>query len=126
MTPTHQTLHSAGADVCAAETVTIEPGQVKLVPTGAYVPVGSHVKSYVIMLAIRSSIALKRGLSLGNGVGIIDPDYDEEIKVMLHNHTDYDAVIEKGERIAQLVAVPYVQIYPVKDKERTGGFGSTS
>lgn len=127
MIPTHQTLYSAGADVCAAETVTIEPGQVKLVPTGAYVPEyvrGSH--KIVIMLAIRSSIALKRGLSLANGVGIIDADYPDEIKAMLHNHTDTPAVIEKGERIAQLVAVPYARIYPVKSEERTGGFGSTS
>ena len=125
MIPTHQTLYSAGADVCAAETVTIEPGQVKLVPTGAYVPEGVKGRDFALMLMIRSSIALKRGLSLGNGVGLIDTDYPDEIKVMLHNHTDNAAVIEKGERIAQLVAVPFERIYPVKSEERKGGFGST-
>lgn len=125
MTPTHQTLHSAGADVCASESVTIEPGQVKLVPTGAYTPVEWRANNVVYMLAIRSSIALKRGLSLANGVGIIDADYPDEIKVMLHNHTDTAAVIDKGERIAQLVAVPFERVYPVKSKERKGGFGST-
>ena len=126
MIPTHQTLHSAGADVCAAETVTIEPGQVKLVPTGAYVPEGVQCQNIALMLMIRSSIALKRGLSLANGVGLVDIDYPDEIQVMLHNHTDNAAVIEKGERIAQLVAVPFERIYPVKSEERKGGFGSTS
>lgn len=126
MTPTHQTLHSAGADVCAAETVTIEPGQVKLVPTGAYTPEEWRANNVVYMLAIRSSIALKRGLSLANGVGIIDSEYADEIKVMLHNHTDNAAVIEKGERIAQLIAVNFLHVYPVKQVRRTGGFGSTS
>lgn len=126
MIPTHQTLYSAGADVCASESVTIEPGQVKLVSTGAYVPADTHHLNVVIMLAIRSSIALKRGLSLANGVGIIDADYTDEIKVMLHNHSDKPAAIEAGERIAQLVAVPFARIYPVKSEERTGGFGSTS
>lgn len=126
MIPTHQTLYSAGADVCASETVTIEPGQVKLVPTGAYTPEEWRANNVVYMLAIRSSIALKRGLSLANGVGIIDADYPDEIKVMLHNHTDNAVVIEKGERIAQLVAVPFERVYPVKSEERAGGFGSTS
>ena len=126
MIPTHQTLHSAGADVCAAETVTIEPGQVKLVPTGAYVPKGVKGRDFALMLMIRSSIALKRGLSLGNGVGLIDSDFPDEIKVMLHNHSDAPVVIEAGERIAQLVAVPFERIYPVKSEERKGGFGSTS
>lgn len=126
MTPTHQTLYSAGADVCASETVTIEPGQVILAPTGAYTPEEWRANNVVYMLAIRSSIALKRGLSLANGVGIIDADYPDEIKVMLHNHSDKPVVIEAGERIAQLVAVPFERVYPVKSEERTGGFGSTS
>ena len=111
--------------MCASESVTIEPGQVKLVPTGAYVPEEVRGESIAIMVMIRSSIALKRGLSLANGVGLVDVDFPDEIKVMLHNHTDNAAVIDKGERIAQLVAVPFERVYPVKSEERKGGFGST-
>lgn len=126
--PTHKTLYSAGADLESNETVTIEPSQIRLVGTGFSLTYDQrhYMGCMVFMLAIRSSIALKKGLTLGNGVGIIDLDYADEIKVMLFNPTDKPVTIECGERIAQLIPMQYVPgVFDVEDKTRKGGFGST-
>ena len=126
MTPTHQTKYSAGADLCAAETVVIPPNRPTLVKTGAYTPEEWRTNNIAYLLHIRSSIALKRHLMLANGVGLIDADYPDEIRVMLVHFESEPVTIEAGERIAQLVPVQFVSgVFPVKDEEREGGFGST-
>lgn len=132
MIPTHQTNKSAGADLYAAETVTIEPQQVKLVDTGfslALMTVDSDYSKHddlVFMLCNRSSIAYKKALMVCNGVGVIDQDYQDEIKVMFINMSGEPQTINKGERIAQLVPMRYVPfIFDVENYERIGGFGST-
>ena len=131
MIPTHQTAKSAGADLYADETLTIAPGMVKLVETGFFIRdlmlnerAGSDL---VFMLCNRSSIAYKKSLMVCNGVGVIDQDYQDEVKVMYINLSGEPQTIIKGERIAQLVPMRYVPfIFDVEYKERSGGFGSTN
>lgn len=130
MKPAHQTTKSAGADLYAAETVTIEPQQVRLVGTGFSLPelmlnekAGSDL---VFMLCNRSSVAYKKALMVCNGVGVIDQDYQDEIKVMYINMSGEPQTINKGDRIAQLVPMRYVPfIFDVENNDRDGGFGST-
>ena len=130
MKPTHKTKMSAGADLTASESIEIQPGKTVLVGTGyklekTYVADVNFI-GFVFMLFIRSSLAFKRGLALANGVGVIDADYKDEIKVMLTNHTNEPVCIIKGERIAQIVPMAYYKgFFDVEDTERNGGFGST-
>jgi len=129
MKPKHQTKLSAGADLKAAETVTLEHGKVRLVPTGysiSELPYGTaSTFDFVFMLFNRSSMA-KKQVILANGVGVIDQDYKEEIKVMLLNLSGEDITINRGDRIAQLVPMRYVPfVFDVKEGDRKGGFGST-
>ncbi|QAY18013.1 deoxyuridine 5'-triphosphate nucleotidohydrolase [Pseudoalteromonas phage C7] len=126
MIPTHQTDKSAGADLYAAETVTIEPNQVRLIGTGFSLP-NYNLGDLVFMLCNRSSIALKKQLMVCNGVGVIDQDYKDEIKVMFINLSGEPQTITKGERISQLVPMRYVTgLFGVEGNERVGGFGSTN
>lgn len=108
----------------------LPPGIRCLVPTGLIfdIPEGQVMKMY-----IRSSAALKKGLVLSNGVGIIDSDYVEQSYIMVQNITDSLVTIEHGERIAQCMLVPVEQHEIVETKEkptqktdRNGGFGSTN
>lgn len=100
-----------------------------LVPTGLIfdIPEGHVMKMY-----IRSSQALKKGLTMANGVGIIDSDYVEESFMMLENISESMAVIENGERIAQCLVEKTLRMEivettekPVQKTDRDGGFGST-
>lgn len=100
-----------------------------LVPTGLIfdIPEGHVMKMY-----IRSGTALKKGLTLVNGVGIIDSDYVEESFLMLENVSESLVTIEHGERIAQCLIEPITQEpiveiteKPVQKTDRDGGFGST-
>jgi len=128
MTPTHQTTFSAGADLYAAETVTIEPQKVRLVGTGfslAELPYKAD-HDLVFMLCNRSSVAYKKSLMVCNGVGVIDQDFNDEIKVMYINMSGEPQTINNGERIAQLVPMRYVtNLFDVEDNKRCGGFGSS-
>ena len=127
MTPTHKTIHSAGADIVCAETVTIKPNWPTLVRTGAYTPEPWRTSDMVYLLCIRSSIALNKSLMLANGVGVIDCDYPDEIKVMMVHFESEPVTIEAGERIAQLVPMAYQQgVFPTESAVRKGGFGSTN
>tara|TARA_Y100001956_G_scaffold27134_1_gene26939 strand:+ start:308 stop:694 length:387 start_codon:yes stop_codon:yes gene_type:complete len=126
MKPTHKTKYSAGADLMSNEDVEINPGQTVLIGTGFKLSHYHNFNNIVYMLFIRSSLSLNRGLSLANGVGVIDADYKDEVKVMLTNHSKEPQCIVKGERIAQIVPMRYVQgFFEVEDNERSGGFGST-
>lgn len=120
-----QTNNSAGADLSASEDVVIKAGDIVLVPTGYYLPDADLPKYSFFLLAARSSLAYKKGLLLANGVGIIDSDYKDEVKVMLYNSTKETVTISKGERIAQLIPTQYLPIFPSLENERNGGFGST-
>ena len=123
MIPTHQTKGSAGADLCAAEDVTIKAMETVAVKTGAYVP-ESMPKGAWLGLYARSSLAAK---GLITSIGVIDADYKGEIKVVLTNLSGTHYKIIKGERIGQLIPQYYMQnVFPVHDVKRVGGFGSTN
>lgn len=109
--------------------IQLPPMHRALVPTGLIfdIPEGHVMKMYV-----RSSVALKKGLILANGTGIIDSDYVEPSYIILQNTTESLVVIESGERLAQCAIEPvhYVSIEETKEKpeqktERDGGLGST-
>lgn len=123
--PQRATRKSAGYDISANETVTIQPNEIKLVHTGLAV---NMYEDEVLMLFDRSSNPLKRGIRLANSVGIIDADYyPNEFMGMFHNFTDQPVTIEKGQRIMQGV---FTDFYETRDdrplsEERTGGFGSS-
>ncbi len=120
-----QTKNSAGADLSARTETVIAPQAVVLVPTGIWLNTKHDIPNLFYLLAARSSLAYKKGLLLANGVGIIDSDYQDEIKVMLYNSTCESVTIEAGERVAQLIPTTFLPLFPSLDNERNGGFGST-
>ncbi len=99
-----------------------------LIPTGiaAEIPEG-----FVGLVFARSGLAIRSGIALANGVGVIDSDYRGEIKVGLINHSGQIREINPGDRIAQLVVLPVCRVTPVVADELSGtargagGFGST-
>ena len=100
-----------------------------LVPTGLIFDIP---EDHVMKLYIRSSKALKKGLTMANGVGIIDSDYVEESFMMLENVSESMAVIAHGESIAQCLIektlrmeITEINEKPVQKTDRNGGFGST-
>ena len=128
--PKYGSDYAAGADLyaCVDETITINPSETKLIPTGIAmeIPVG-----YAGLIYARSGLATKKGLAPANKVGVVDSDYRGEVMVALHNHSDIPAEVEAGERIAQMVIAPFLAAsFNVVDeldetKRGTGGFGST-
>ena len=122
--PERATKGSAGYDISASESVIIEPGEIKLVPTGLAVQME---QDDVMLLIDRSSNPRKRGIVLSNSVGVIDHDYfPNEFMGMFTNITDQPVTIEIGQRIMQAVFVKYGLVDNDNAKgRRTGGFGST-
>ena len=128
--PTYGTEFAAGADLyaCLEETVTVNPHETKLIPIGIAmeIPVG-----WAGFVYARSGLALKRHLAPANKVGVIDCDYRGEVMVALHNHGTEPQTIEHGDRVAQMVFVPYYAAeFELKDElsetlRGEGGFGST-
>ena len=127
--PTYGTEYSAGADLYNLnEAVTIPAHKTVLIHTGlsAEIPEG-----YAGLIYARSGLASKRGLAPANTVGVVDADYRGEIMVALHNHSDIDATVDAGERVAQLVVTPFLKVeYQLADElsdtvRGAGGFGST-
>ncbi len=122
--PERATKGSAGYDISASETVTIQPGEIKLVSTGLAIQME---QDDVMLLIDRSSNPRKRGLILSNSLGVIDHDYfPNEFKGMFTNITDKPVTIEAGQRIMQAVFVKYGLVDNDNAAgQRTGGFGST-
>lgn len=129
--PSRATEGSAGADlyaVCQSDTLEIPPHETVLVHTGLAFEIP---EGFVGLVFARSSLGTKRGLAPANKVGVIDSDYRGEVMVSLHNHSNDVAHIDNGERIAQMVIVPFlaadfVLCDELGDTERgAGGFGST-
>ena len=132
--PQAQTQYSAGYDVFANEDVAIHAGETKLIPLGVTLSLtveGMQLyKDRFIGLFLRSSFGMK-GLSLPNGVGVIDIDFPDEIKIAIKNPisgTDYK--IKKGDRVGQLVLLNHYGFEMLggkyrKEAQRQGGFGSS-
>ncbi len=128
--PRYMSEAAAGMDVCAAvdEPMTLEPGDIRLVPTGLFVAVPA---GYEIQVRPRSGLALKHGLTVSNAPGTIDADYRGEVGIILGNVGREPYTITRGMRIAQLVvsAVERAEVQVVDDLPETvrgeGGFGSS-
>jgi dUTP diphosphatase len=129
--PRRATSGSAGLDLraCLDAPLTLEPGQSELVPTGIAIHLGDP--GLAAMLLPRSGLGHKHGIVLGNLVGLIDSDYQGEVKVSVWNRGERAYTIQPGDRIAQMVVVPVVQVdFDVVEEfeasaRGAGGFGST-
>ncbi|MFT6152695.1 MAG: dUTP pyrophosphatase [Bermanella sp.] len=129
--PHYGTEGSAGLDLraCLEETLILNPGETKLIPTGMSIYIED--KGLAAMILPRSGLGHKHGIVLGNLVGLIDSDYQGELMVSCWNRGDKPFTMEIGERIAQLIIVPVVQaeykfVEEFKATNRgESGFGST-
>jgi dUTP pyrophosphatase len=132
--PEYATKGSSGFDLRAnlTETMTIQPGEYKLIKTGLYF---SIPENFEIQIRPRSGLASKHGITVLNSPGSIDADYTGEIGVLLINHGKEDFIINNGDRIAQAVIASVIgknlvnlnKVETINDNtERgSGGFGST-
>ena len=128
--PTYGTKYSAGADLyaCLEEPVSINPGEAYMVHIGIAMEIP---EGYVGLVFARSGMASKRGLAPSNKVGVIDADYRGEIMVPMFNHSKQVQTIEPGERVAQMVIVPFLTaewnlVDDLGETDRgASGFGST-
>lgn len=131
--PEYATDGSAAVDLRAAldedETVTIAPGARALIPTG--ISISPETRDVVAVIAGRSGLGVKKGVTLANSIGIIDSDYRGEIQVCLINRGDEPFEVQRGDRIAQMMFLPVLSacFLPVSELDETergaGGFGHT-
>jgi len=129
--PGYATAGSAAFDLRAAiaAPIVLQPGARELIPTGVALGIGDP--GCVGIIAARSGLGIKQGLTLANGVGVIDSDYTGEIHVGLRNISDAPQVIEPDMRVAQMLIIPVARAaFTVVDElagtERgSGGFGSS-
>ena len=129
--PRRATSGSAGLDLraCIDAPLVLEPGKTELVPTG----IAFHLEDpgLAAVLLPRSGLGHKHGIVLGNLVGLIDSDYQGQVMVSMWNRGDRPFTINPGDRIAQMVVVPVVQVeLEVVESfgasaRGAGGFGST-
>ena len=128
--PVRSTMHSAGLDVFAQHESVIKAGKVNVISTGLSMDTkdGEDNSEWYVAIHIRSSLSVK-GLMLANGVAVIDKDYKDEIKVIIHNSTDEDMTINKGDKIAQMLIMAHYSYVAkgvtFKYDKRTGGLGHT-
>jgi len=128
--PFYASTHAAGADIRAAITddVVIEPGKTALIPTGFAMALPENFEAQI---RPRSGLALKHGITVLNSPGTIDADYRGEVGVILINHGSDNFLIQRGDRIAQMIVAPFVQaefeeVHELSDTQRgAGGFGSS-
>lgn len=126
--PAYQTAGAAGADVCSSETCVLGYNERRLVSTGLFLEVPP---GYECQVRPRSGLAIKHGVTVFNSPGTIDSDYRGEVKVLLINLKHAPFVINRGDRIAQLVIAPVVQARFEEHNELSetsrgaGGWGST-
>ena len=128
--PYYATAGAAALDLhaCIDEPAVLPAGGEALIPTGiaAAIPEGC-----VGVLAVRSSMGIRHGVAMSNGIGVIDSDYRGPLRVGLHNFRDTEYVVEPGDRIAQLLILPVLrpEVEVVSELSETargaGGFGST-
>jgi dUTP pyrophosphatase len=127
--PQYQTEGAAGFDLASSVEMVIAPGEVTLVPTGLVIAVP---QGHFLGVFARSSTPLKRGLMVANGVGVVDQDYcgpADEIKIEVYNFTSAAVTVQRGDRLAQGVLMPFVRAeweeQGTPSGATRGGFGST-
>ena len=128
--PTRGSEKAAGIDLyaCIDEPITIAPGETKTFGSGIAC---EFPEGYWGMVVPRSSVGIKRRLNIPQGSAVIDEDYTGEIILALYNHGQETAVISPGERLAQMVLLPYV-LFDIEETDTLaetergeGGIGST-
>jgi dUTP pyrophosphatase len=127
--PKYHTSESAGFDIASSADVAIPPGEVFKIPTGLVI---AAPKGHFLLIAARSSLPLKKGLTMANGIGVVDPDYagpNDQIHIIVHNFTKETVEVKKGDRLAQGIFLPVEQaeweeMEQLRDIDR-GGIGST-
>ncbi len=128
--PGYETGSAAGMDIRAAlvKPITLNPGERTLIPTGLQMALP---EGYEAQIRPRSGLAIRNGITMLNSPGTIDADYRGEVKVIAINHGQDEFVINHGDRIAQMVIAPVIQL-PIKEVSELdetdrgeGGFGST-
>jgi len=130
--PAYETPQSAGMDLRAAvpadDPVIIPPGEWRLIPVGIAIALPS---GYEAQVRPRSGLAAKKGITCVNTPGTVDADYRGEIRCNLINHGKENFIVNRGERIAQMIIAPVSQaVWEIADeldetKRGAGGFGST-
>ena len=128
--PVRSTINSAGYDFKSIMDITIEPGEIKKIPTGIKVNMNNDEALFIF---VRSSMGFKYNIRLCNQVGIIDSDYynnpsnEGHIFVALQNEGTKDYVIKKGDAFCQGVFMKFLTIDNEEEikNSRNGGFGST-
>ena len=128
--PYYATDGAAAVDLhaCIDAPMTIPAGGQVVVPTGLAVAIP---EGYVGIIAVRSSMGVRHGITLSNAIGVIDSDYRGPLGVGLRNTTGEDYVLQPCDRMAQLMVVPVLQpeirlVEELPETERgAGGFGST-
>ena len=131
--PAYPSTSAAACDLCAAldAPLTLEPGERALIPTGLAMDFGASDGSVAALIFARSGLAVRQGLALSNGVGVIDADYRGEIKVAAVNLGKEPVTVRPGDRVAQMAFVPvlrasFEEADEIGETERgEGGFGHT-
>ena len=131
--PEYATAGAAAVDLRAAlgegETVTLAPGERALIPTG--LAISPETEGVVAIVAGRSGLGVKKGVTLSNSIGVIDSDYRGEISVGVINHGEEPFTVARGDRIAQMFFLPvehaeFLVVETLDETERgAGGFGHT-
>lgn len=127
--PQYETSGAVAFDLLAREDVLVPGGEIALIPANVVV---KTPPGYMLLLASRSSLPLKKGIVMSNGIGIVDQDFcgpDDELKIQILNIKAAPALISRGERIAQgifvkIEKVEWSEVEQLNAKSR-GGFGST-
>lgn len=130
MLPVRGSAQAAGYDLCAdiREPLVLAPGRTEKIHTGISIAIPD---GYFAGIFARSGLSTKKGLRPANCTGVVDSDYRGELLVPLYNDSDTERVIEPGERIAQMILLPYLaaEFDEVEELDATErgecGFGST-
>lgn len=128
--PKQATAGSAGYDLCACIDAphTIQPGERVVFPSGLAAEIPAGTAGFIFT---RSGLGVKKGIHVTNGVGVVDSDYRGEIHVGLHNLSAEPYTVQPGERVAQMIIMPYFapvieEVTTLSETDRgEGGFGST-
>ena len=130
--PHYATAGAAGMDLCACIEQPTELAVGAVVKVNSGVAISIRNPGYMALLTPRSGLGSKHGIVLANTVGVIDSDYQDEIKIALYNRSDTAYTLTPGERVCQMIIVPLVQAqlsivtaFSEETGRGLGGFGST-